>query len=71
MWTCRLLACCCAGISHFQLSRLLLLLGQKEEALESAVWAQREFPPVYQLTDMVSLALADNGRMEEAEQNYR
>jgi hypothetical protein len=59
------------GLSHFQLARLLLLTNASKEAVDVALWGQKEFPPVYQLTDVLSVALADAGRFEEALDNYR
>jgi tetratricopeptide (TPR) repeat protein len=59
------------GLSHFQLARLLLLTDSANEAVEVARWSQKAFPPVYQLTDVLSVALAQTGQMEEALENYR
>eukprot|EP00935_MAST-01C_sp_MAST-1C-sp1_P001949 g1949.t1 len=59
------------GLSHFQLVRLLLLTNKAEEALQVGLWGQKEFPPVYQLTDAVSVALAANGRSQDALENYK
>lgn len=59
------------GLAHFQLCRLLLLSNKAEEAVQAALWAKREFPPVYQLTDVLSDALAAIGKLPDALSNYR
>eukprot|EP00039_Didymoeca_costata_P030624 m.30599 g.30599 ORF g.30599 m.30599 type:complete len:616 (+) comp8216_c0_seq1:85-1932(+) len=59
------------ALCHFQFSRLKIILGEYNEALQVASIAKQYFPEVYQVMDIYGLCLAKLGRLQEAKTHYK
>ena len=58
------------ALTHFQLGRTYMLMGEPHKAFEVATAAMRLFPSVYHVTDILALSLHHLGRMPEAIAQY-